>query len=185
MAKASDYNIVTFQRKPGRRRANETPIFPAATRRQGTTILGFFLRPKIAAPKKVLPLRQIKLLRHWSRSRHGCGLTCLLWSMRQSSPAHRNSHDAILCQCKKSEVFLGKSKQDQPFLAFICSLHLYRHDADLPQCLEFLETQGIRHEVYHGYLPAASLDGWSFKLSRLRPPLSILVHEPRGDVRTR
>jgi len=41
MAKASDYKIVTFQRKPGRWRANVTPIVQAATRRQGSTILGF------------------------------------------------------------------------------------------------------------------------------------------------
>jgi hypothetical protein len=41
MAKASDYKIVTFQRKPGRWRANVTPIIQPATRRQGTTILGF------------------------------------------------------------------------------------------------------------------------------------------------
>jgi hypothetical protein len=41
MAKASDYKIVTFQRKPGRWRANVTPIIQPATRTQGTTILGF------------------------------------------------------------------------------------------------------------------------------------------------
>jgi hypothetical protein len=41
MAKASDYNIVTFQRKPGRWRANVTPIILPATSRKGTTILGF------------------------------------------------------------------------------------------------------------------------------------------------
>jgi hypothetical protein len=41
MAKASDYKIVTFQRKPGRWRANVTPIIPPATRTQGMTILGF------------------------------------------------------------------------------------------------------------------------------------------------
>ncbi|WP_079542223.1 hypothetical protein [Bradyrhizobium lablabi] len=41
MAKASDYDIVTFQRKPGRWRANVTPIVQIATRRQGLTILGF------------------------------------------------------------------------------------------------------------------------------------------------
>jgi hypothetical protein len=41
MAKASDYKIVTFQRKPGRWRANVTPIIQPATRMQGTTILGF------------------------------------------------------------------------------------------------------------------------------------------------
>ena len=28
MAKASDYKIITFQRQPGRRRANVTPIQP-------------------------------------------------------------------------------------------------------------------------------------------------------------
>ena len=41
MAKASDYKIVIFQRKPGRWRANVTPIIQPATTRQGTTILGF------------------------------------------------------------------------------------------------------------------------------------------------
>jgi hypothetical protein len=41
MAKASDYKIVTFQRKPGRWRANVTPINRPATTRLGTTILGF------------------------------------------------------------------------------------------------------------------------------------------------
>jgi hypothetical protein len=41
MAKASDYRIVTFQRKPGRWRANVTPIIQPATSKQGTTILGF------------------------------------------------------------------------------------------------------------------------------------------------
>jgi hypothetical protein len=41
MAKASDYKIVTFQRKPGRWRANVTPITQPATRAQGKTILGF------------------------------------------------------------------------------------------------------------------------------------------------
>jgi hypothetical protein len=41
MAKASDYNIVAFQRKPGRWRANVTPIILPATSRKGTTILGF------------------------------------------------------------------------------------------------------------------------------------------------
>jgi hypothetical protein len=41
MAKASDYKIMTFQRKPGLWRANVTPIaIPAATR-QGLTTLGF------------------------------------------------------------------------------------------------------------------------------------------------
>jgi hypothetical protein len=41
MAKASDYNIVTFQRKPGRWRANVTPTIQPATSRRGITILGF------------------------------------------------------------------------------------------------------------------------------------------------
>ena len=41
MAKASDYRIVTFQRKPGRWRANVTPISQPATSRRGITILGF------------------------------------------------------------------------------------------------------------------------------------------------
>ena len=41
MAKASDYKIVTFQRKPGRWRANVTPITPPTMTRLGTTILGF------------------------------------------------------------------------------------------------------------------------------------------------
>lgn len=43
MAKASDYKIITFQRKPGHWRANVTPIArPAtATGRPGATILGF------------------------------------------------------------------------------------------------------------------------------------------------
>jgi hypothetical protein len=41
MAKASDYKIVTFQRKPGRWRANVTPIVQTAPKRQGSTILGF------------------------------------------------------------------------------------------------------------------------------------------------
>jgi hypothetical protein len=41
MAKASDYKIVTFQRKPGRWRADVTPIVQMAARRQGSTILGF------------------------------------------------------------------------------------------------------------------------------------------------
>ncbi len=40
-AKASDYKIVTFQRKPGRWRANVTPISQPATSRRGITILGF------------------------------------------------------------------------------------------------------------------------------------------------
>jgi hypothetical protein len=41
VAKASEYDIVIFQRKPGRWRANVTPISQPATRRQGRTILGF------------------------------------------------------------------------------------------------------------------------------------------------
>jgi hypothetical protein len=41
MAKASDYKIITFQRKPGRWRANVTPIAKLAARRQGVTTLGF------------------------------------------------------------------------------------------------------------------------------------------------
>jgi hypothetical protein len=41
VAKASDYKIVTFQRKPGRWRANVTPIVQTATSRQGATTLGF------------------------------------------------------------------------------------------------------------------------------------------------
>jgi hypothetical protein len=41
VAKASDYKIITFQRKPGHWRANVTPIIQPATGRQGTTILGF------------------------------------------------------------------------------------------------------------------------------------------------
>jgi hypothetical protein len=41
MAKTSDYRIVTFQRKPGRWRANVTPIVQPAAARQGTSILGF------------------------------------------------------------------------------------------------------------------------------------------------
>jgi hypothetical protein len=41
MAKASDYKVVTFQRKPGRWRANVTPIVQPAATTQGTTILGF------------------------------------------------------------------------------------------------------------------------------------------------
>jgi hypothetical protein len=41
MANASDYQIITFQRKPGRWRANITPVaLPSATR-LGTSILGF------------------------------------------------------------------------------------------------------------------------------------------------
>jgi hypothetical protein len=41
MAKASDYKIVTFQRKPGRWGGNVKPFNPPATTRLGTTILGF------------------------------------------------------------------------------------------------------------------------------------------------
>jgi hypothetical protein len=41
MAKASDYQIITFQRKPGHWRANVTPIAKPATGRPGATILGF------------------------------------------------------------------------------------------------------------------------------------------------
>jgi hypothetical protein len=41
MAKASDYKVITFQRKPGRWRADVTPIIHPATIRRGTTILGF------------------------------------------------------------------------------------------------------------------------------------------------
>jgi hypothetical protein len=41
MAKASDYKVVTFQPKPGRWRANVTPIVQPAATRKGTTILGF------------------------------------------------------------------------------------------------------------------------------------------------
>jgi hypothetical protein len=41
MAKASDYRIVTFQRKPGQWRANITPIVPPATITRGAAILGF------------------------------------------------------------------------------------------------------------------------------------------------
>jgi hypothetical protein len=41
MAKASDYKVVTFQRKPGRWRANVTPIVQPTATRNGTTILGF------------------------------------------------------------------------------------------------------------------------------------------------
>jgi hypothetical protein len=41
MAKASDYTIVTFQRKPGRWRANVTPLTLPTSTRLGTTILGF------------------------------------------------------------------------------------------------------------------------------------------------
>jgi hypothetical protein len=41
MAKATDYKVVTFQRKPGYWRANVTPVLQPAAPRQGTTILGF------------------------------------------------------------------------------------------------------------------------------------------------
>ncbi|MDB5519673.1 MAG: hypothetical protein JWQ17_6431 [Tardiphaga sp.] len=41
MAKASDYKIVAFQRKPGYWRANVTPLLQPAATRLGTTILGF------------------------------------------------------------------------------------------------------------------------------------------------
>ncbi len=40
MAKASDYRIVTFQRKPGQWRANITPVVAPATITWGA-ILGF------------------------------------------------------------------------------------------------------------------------------------------------
>ena len=41
MAKASDYKIITFQRKPGRWRSNVTPITKPAATRQGVMTLGF------------------------------------------------------------------------------------------------------------------------------------------------
>jgi hypothetical protein len=41
MAKASDYKIVTFQRKPGLWRANVTPVVQRDATKQGTKILGF------------------------------------------------------------------------------------------------------------------------------------------------
>jgi hypothetical protein len=41
MAKASDYKIITFQRKPGQWRANVTPIVQPATATRGATLLGF------------------------------------------------------------------------------------------------------------------------------------------------
>ena len=41
MAKASDYKVVTFQRKPGCWRANVTPIVQPLATRRGATILGF------------------------------------------------------------------------------------------------------------------------------------------------
>ena len=40
-AKASEYKIVTFQRKPGRWRANITPIVHPGTATQSTTTRGF------------------------------------------------------------------------------------------------------------------------------------------------
>ncbi len=40
-AKASEYKIVTFQRKPGRWRANITPVAHPGTTPQGTTTRGF------------------------------------------------------------------------------------------------------------------------------------------------
>jgi hypothetical protein len=41
MAKASDYRILTFQRKPGHWRANMTPIVLPATSTRGAAIRGF------------------------------------------------------------------------------------------------------------------------------------------------
>ena len=41
MAKASDYRVVTFQRKLGRWRANITPIVQPATITRGAALLGF------------------------------------------------------------------------------------------------------------------------------------------------
>jgi len=41
MAKASDYKIITFLRKPGHWRASVTPIAKPAVSRQGLTPLGF------------------------------------------------------------------------------------------------------------------------------------------------
>jgi hypothetical protein len=41
MAKATDYKVVTFQRKPGYWRANVTPVLQPTATRLGTTILGF------------------------------------------------------------------------------------------------------------------------------------------------
>jgi hypothetical protein len=41
MAKASDYRILTFQRKPGHWRANMTPIVQPATITRGAAIRGF------------------------------------------------------------------------------------------------------------------------------------------------
>jgi hypothetical protein len=70
--------------------------------------------------------------------------------------AHRNSHHAIVRQCKKSEGFLRKSQQNQTLLALICSHHFYREDADLLHCLEFFPAQQIRYEFHHGYWSGAS-----------------------------
>ncbi|WP_041802224.1 hypothetical protein [Rhodopseudomonas palustris] len=41
MAKASDYSILTFQRKPGRWRANVTPLAAPNGPRHSKTMLGF------------------------------------------------------------------------------------------------------------------------------------------------
>jgi hypothetical protein len=41
MAKASDYKVITFQRKPGSWRANVMPIVAPPYLRQGMTTLGF------------------------------------------------------------------------------------------------------------------------------------------------
>ena len=41
MAKASDYKIITFQRKPGQWRANVTPLVQPGSVTRGATILGF------------------------------------------------------------------------------------------------------------------------------------------------
>ena len=41
MAKASDFKILTFQRKPGQWRANVTPIVTPGTATRGATIMGF------------------------------------------------------------------------------------------------------------------------------------------------
>ena len=41
MAKASDYKIITFQRKPGQWRANVTPLVQPAAVTKGATLLGF------------------------------------------------------------------------------------------------------------------------------------------------
>jgi len=40
-AKASEYEVATFQRKPGRWRANITPVVNPGTATQGTTTRGF------------------------------------------------------------------------------------------------------------------------------------------------